>query len=36
MEKMKNTLDDEKIEKSLTAENYKEDGPEFTETKKNI
>ena len=34
MEKMKNTLDDEKIEKSLTAENYKEDGPEFTETKK--
>ena len=34
MENMKNTLDDEKIEKSLTAENYKEDGPEFTETKK--
>ena len=34
MEKMKNTLDDEKIEKSLTAENYKEDGPEFIETKK--
>ena len=34
MENMKNTLDDEKIEKSLTAENYKEDGPEFTQTKK--
>ena len=25
---------DEKIEKSLTVENYKEDGPEFTQTKK--
>lgn len=34
MEKMTNILDDKKIENSLTAENYKEDGPEFTETKK--
>ncbi|MFR2571736.1 MAG: hypothetical protein ACLS90_08675 [Clostridia bacterium] len=29
-----NILNDEKIEKVLTAENYKEDGPDFIETKK--
>lgn len=29
-----NILNDEKIEKILTAENYKEDGPDFIETKK--
>ena len=34
MQKMTDILDDEKIEKSLTVQNYKEDGPEFTETKK--
>ena len=34
METMTNILEDEKIENSLTAQNYKEDGPEFEETKK--
>lgn len=34
MEKIEKILDDEKITESLTVENYKEDGPEFTETKK--
>ena len=32
--KQKKILDDEKITESLTVENYKEDGPEFAETKK--
>lgn len=34
METMTNILEDEKIENSLTAQNYKEDGPEFEKTKK--
>ena len=34
METMTNILEDERIENSLTPENYKEDGPEFEETKK--
>ena len=34
METMTNILEDEKIENSLIAQNYKEDGPEFEETKK--
>ena len=31
---MAGILEDERIENSLTTENYKEDGPEFIETKK--
>lgn len=34
METMTNILEDERIENSLTSENYKEDGPEFEKTKK--
>ena len=34
METMTNILEDERIENSLTPENYKEDGPEFEKTKK--
>lgn len=32
--KIEKILNDEKIEESLSAENYKQDGPEFKETKK--
>lgn len=34
METMTKILEDERISNSLTVENYKEDGPEFIETKK--